>query len=98
VSLNRYNTRRDANEKDIVDELNKRGYNTWPLDQPADQLVWPKRGGQFGVMEIKDPAQPPSKRKLTLVQQDFFDESSGCPRAKVETIEEALLFAATLQA
>lgn len=89
--------RRDENEVDIVRDLKKCGFGVWRLSDPCDLLVWPKSGGQFGVIEVKNPEQPPSKRQLTDVEQRFFDATPGCPRVKVETIDEALAFAQTLK-
>lgn len=89
--------RRDANEGPILEDLLKCGFESHRLHDPSDALIWPMAGGQFGVIEIKDPSQPPSKRRLTDSEQRFFDKSQGCPRAKVETFEEALAFAQTLR-
>lgn len=41
------------------------------------------------LLEVKDPSKPPSHRKLTPAQEQFFAEWNG-QRAKVETVEQAL--------
>lgn len=41
------------------------------------------------LMEIKDPAKPPSARKLTPDEQHFFDTWKG-QVDKVETIDDVL--------
>lgn len=40
-------------------------------------------------MEVKDPKQPPSKRKLTPAQEDFRNGWKG-QYAVVQTIDDAL--------
>ena len=97
MSLNRYAARRDANEGDIIDGLRRAGFRVHQLSQPLDLLVWPKAGGRFGLIEVKDPKQIPSKRRLKPSQQTFFAESEGCPRIKAESFEQALRFAESLR-
>lgn len=89
--------RRDANEPGIVDALLRAGFCVMRLNDPCDLLVWPKAGGYFGLIEVKDPSQPKSDRRLTKPQQKFFELSEGCPRVKAETFIEALEFAYTLR-
>lgn len=97
MGLNRYAARRDANEPDIIRGLEKCGFKVHQLREPVDLLIWPKAGGRFGLVEVKDPRQIPSKRRLKPSQVEFFAESEGCPRAKVETFTEALAFAEGLR-
>lgn len=89
--------RRDANEQAICQGLNQCGYGTWRLNDPVDVLVWPKAGGRFGLLEIKDPTKPRGDRQLTALQTLFFEITEGCPRAKVESFDEALAFAQGLR-
>lgn len=89
--------RRDTNEPEICAGLEKCGYGTWRLNDPLDVLVWPLAGGNFGLIEIKDPSKPKGDRQLTGQQKLFFDVSEGCPRAKVESLTEALAFAEGLR-
>lgn len=89
--------RRDENEPDIVRDLERCGFGVHRLNDPCDLLVWPRAGGSFGIIEVKNPDQPPSKRRLTEQEQTFFDATQGCPRVKAETSEEALAFAQTLR-
>lgn len=89
--------RRDSNEASICLALDKCGFGTWRLNDPVDLIVWPKAGGRFGLIEIKDPTKPKSDRQLTGQQTLFFEISEGCPRTKVETLDEALAFAEGLR-
>jgi hypothetical protein len=89
--------KRDANEPDIVNGLTLAGFKVHRLNDPLDLLVWPKAGGRFGLIEVKDPRQAPSARKLTKAQVDFFSLTEGCPRIKAETFTQALEFAYTLR-
>ena len=88
LSLNRYDTKRDANESEIRTALHKCGVSTYPLDSPVDLLCWWRT--VFFMLEIKDGSKPPSARKLTKAQEEFFDKTRGCPRFKVESPEEAV--------
>ena len=80
----------DGNQKDIVTALRKLGYSvlhTHQLKGCFDILVGSK--GNNYAFELKDPKQPPSKRRLTPDEQKFFDSWKG-QVDKVETIEEIL--------
>ena len=88
MSLNRYDTKRDANEADICDALGKVGVQTFQLDSPVDLLCWGR--GVFFCIEVKDGSKIPSQRKLTPRQEKFFANTQGYPRFKVETVSEAL--------
>jgi hypothetical protein len=63
---NRRAMKRDANEPEIVSALRKAGAVVFPIDSPADLLIYWR--GQFIVAEVKDSAKPPSARKLTCSQ------------------------------
>ena len=52
MSLNRYATKRDAVEPDIIDAVTKAGWHCWQLDYPVDLLLW-KEGRGFVLMEVK---------------------------------------------
>lgn len=51
---------------------------------------------RVGLVEVKNPAQVPSKRVLTADQVKFWDEWSGVPMAIVEDEDGALRFARAL--
>lgn len=85
--MKRYAMRRDGNEKDIVRALEDIGCTVTRMDYQVDLLVG-YRSRNF-LIEIKDPAQVPSKRTLTPAQKEFFETWKGQVR-KVETAEEAI--------
>ncbi len=80
----------DGNQKKVVTNLKRLGVTVLHVHQLKncfDILVgW--KGKNF-AFELKDPAQPPSKRKLTEGEQEFFDTWKGQVN-KVETVEEIL--------
>lgn len=84
VSLNRYNPKRDANEKEIVDVLRGHGVTVFQLNQPCDILAGYL--GQSFTIEIKS-----LKGKLTKGQQLFADNWNGSPlyvlRTPIDAIE-----------
>lgn len=63
-------SKRDANERAILDDLNRLGvwYHQMDRDAGFDLLLGFR--GQLFVVEIKDPAQPESKRRLTQNERD----------------------------
>lgn len=68
----------DANQPKIVKELRDLGYSVKPVHQIkrfADILVG--KCGKNWIFEIKDPAKPPSARKLTEGEEEFFDDWQG---------------------
>lgn len=90
MSLARYATRRDANEPDIIAALRKIGAEVEQFDEPVDLCVgWAQR---WIWLEVKDPAKPPSERRLTDNQAKFKARCSalGLPFSVVLTIDDAL--------
>jgi hypothetical protein len=79
--------RRDANEADIVDALEAIGCTVERMDTPVDLLVG-YRALNF-LLEVKDGDKPPSRRRRTDVQRDFFKRWAGQVRI-VKTPEEAI--------
>jgi Holliday junction resolvase len=84
--------RRDRNHSDIVRALRKAGCSV--IDDMAnlgkgvpDLLA--ARAGQLALMEVKDPLQPPSKRKLTE-DEELFHATFGAPIHVVYYPEDAL--------
>jgi len=58
-------SKRDGNERQILDDLHQLGVWYRQMDRNAGfDLLLGFRGRLYAV-EIKDPAQPPSKRRLT---------------------------------
>ena len=75
MSLNRYAKRRDDNEEEIVKALESIGCTVVRLDTPVDLLVG--RGGRNILLEVKNPSLPPSSRKKTKPQEQFFAAWKG---------------------
>ena len=95
-AVNRYRKlgRRDANEGPIIDALRAFGCS---VKQTHDfDLVCGYRGKNV-ILEVKDPAKPPSARKLTEDQAQFIATWRG-QYAVVHSPEEAIreVIAATL--
>jgi hypothetical protein len=84
--------RRDANHASIREDLRKVGCRVLDLGDVGkgcpDLLVGFR--GRLVLLEIKDPAKPPSKRALTPDEEAFHTQWRGLPVVVVETIEEAV--------
>ncbi len=82
----------DANQDPIVRALRKVGATVQSLakvgDGTPDLLVGFRR--QSYLLEVKDPAQPPSKRTLRDSQEHWHAVWRGLPVSVVETPEDAL--------
>jgi hypothetical protein len=84
-------SRVDGNQAEIVRTLRAVGasvLHTHQLKNCFDILVG-YRGRTF-LMEIKDPAQPPSGRKLTPGEAEFKANWRGSPYHIVHTPDEAI--------
>lgn len=85
MSINRYNPRRDANEKEIVEYFKKRGFSVERLNTPLDLLVgYDKRNY---LVEIK------MKGKSLNENQDKFVKSWKGQFIVINSLERAALFA-----
>jgi len=83
--------RRDGNHKQLVDQLLGVGYSvldTADLGHGAPDLVVGANGINL-LLEVKNPEQPPSKRKLTPQEQDFCNDWRG-QYDVVETIDDVI--------
>ena len=81
----------DANQSEIVFALRSIGARVAPthaVGQGFPDLVVSFRGRNV-LFEVKDPSQPPSKRRLTPDQKIFHDEWDG-ELYVVETAEQAI--------
>ena len=81
----------DANQPQIVKAVRAIGGSvlyTHQLKNCFDLLIG-YRGRTF-LFEVKDPAQPPSKRQLTAGEQEFRDTWRGTPYHVVHTADEAI--------
>ena len=80
----RHAARVDENQKTIVDALRKAGAFVWIIGLPVDLLVGYK--GHTFLVEIKST----SKKRLTSLQADFFENWSGSTLARIDSPEAAL--------
>lgn len=86
--------RTDGNQKEIVAELRKRGYGVQHLHMVGkgvpDILVCSRQ--RNWLFEIKDPAQPPSKRRLTKDEEEWhlIWKHQGGQVDVIETAEQAI--------
>jgi hypothetical protein len=80
----RHAARVDENQKAIVDALRKAGAYVWIIGLPVDLLVGYK--GHTFLVEIKST----SKKRLTSLQADFFENWSGGTLARIDSPEAAL--------
>src|SRR5688572_20255894 len=81
----------DSNQQELVKQMRKIGMSVFITSGVGDgfpDVVAGIRGVNY-LFEIKDPAKPPSARKLTPDEQEFFNTWKGCVH-KVETIEDVL--------
>ena len=81
----------DENQKTIVDALRKAGAFVWIIGLPVDLLVGYK--GHTFLVEIKST----SKKRLTGLQADFFENWSGSTLARVDSPEAALRMIGTIK-
>lgn len=81
----------DSNQPQIVAALRRIGASILHLHQLKNcfDLLVGYRGRTF-LLEIKDPAQPPSKRQLTEGEAAFRDAWRGSPYHVVHTPDEAI--------
>jgi len=78
----------DGNQSSLVAELRKIGacvYPTHTVGGGFPDLVVAYCGRNY-LVEVKDPSKPPSRRRLTKEEQDFFDSWSG-PKFIVESLD-----------
>jgi len=80
----RYAARVDANQTEIVAALRKAGAYVWVIGLPVDLLVGYK--DRTFLVEVKTT----SKKRLTSLQADFFNNWSGSTLARIDSVEAAL--------
>jgi hypothetical protein len=80
----RYAARVDQNQDQIVSALRAAGAYVWIIGLPVDLLVGFK--DHTFLVEIKTD----SKKRLTKLQADFFENWSGSTLARVDSPEAAL--------
>lgn len=74
----------DANQEQIVSALRAAGAYVWIISLPIDLLVGYK--SHTFLVEIKTD----SKKRLTGLQADFFENWSGSTLARIDSPEAAL--------
>jgi hypothetical protein len=87
----RYAARVDANQEQIVSALRAAGAYVWIIGLPVDLLVGYK--GHTFLMEIKDG----SKKRLTRLQEAFFENWGGGTLCRVDGPEAALNMIRTIK-
>jgi phosphoserine phosphatase len=80
----RYAARVDANQEQVVSALRAAGAYVWIISLPVDLLVGYQ--GHTFLMEVKDG----SKKRLTKLQEDFFQNWTGSTLCRVDGPESAL--------
>ena len=80
----RYAKRVDANQDQIVSALRAAGDYVWIIGLPVDLLVGFKN--HTFLVEVKDG----SKKRLTALQDDFFQNWTGSTLARIDSPEAAL--------
>jgi Holliday junction resolvase len=86
----RLRSRRDANEKAIVEALEAVGFTIARLNEPGAPDLLATRGGRLWLIEIKDGSKSPSRQKLTPKQILWHARWREAPLYTVRSIEEAL--------
>jgi len=89
MSLNRYATKRDRSEPEIIAALENAGAEVWPLDYPVDLLV--RFRGNWYLIECKTPygkLKPKARVDKRQAAQLAFIETTRTP--VVTTPTEAL--------
>lgn len=95
MSLNRYATRRDDNEPEIIQALKAQGCSVYQLDEPLDLLVGftDNEGRRRTIlMEVKRAGGPRGGKpgQLTLDQEQFLKHWKGDIASVVHSASEAL--------
>jgi hypothetical protein len=80
----RYAARVDANQEQIVSALRGAGAYVWIIGLPVDLLVGYKN--HTFLVEIKTD----SRKRLTKLQADFFDNWCGGTLCRIDNAESAL--------
>ena len=80
----------DANQEQIVSVLRASGATVWIIGLPVDLLVGYKN--HTFLVEIKTD----SKKRLTKLQKDFFENWSGGTLCRIDNPEAALRMIQTL--
>lgn len=82
--------RSDKNEKDIIEVLQKRGFQVKKLGQPFDLLV--AKNKKWSMVEVKDPKKKGHGDEFTDAQKEFFKDWQGPDIPILRTLDDALKF------
>lgn len=82
---NRPDARRDANEPDIIEALEKEGYKCHRIGNPGDLLVWNPDSRHWIVLEVKMP-----DGRLTPKQKDYREKNPDIDIPIVTIGEQAI--------
>ena len=83
----RVNAKRDANEKDIVEVLEKRGFNVERVSAPGFPDLVVSKNGSAWFVEVKRP-----KGTFTQAQLEFRTRWQGPKPWTLRSVEDALRF------
>jgi hypothetical protein len=82
--------RRDASEPAIIEVLTQAGALVQRLSLPGCPDLLVMRHGRLWLVEIKDGAKVPSRRKLTPVQALWHHTWADAPIVILRSVEDAL--------
>ena len=85
--MKRHAARRDANEPEIVQALQRMGVQVWRHDTPMDLLCFDNCTKHFFWVEVKNPNV---QNRRTQIQNDFIAATRGGFRAVIETTDETI--------
>jgi hypothetical protein len=88
LSIKRWNARRDANSKEVIDALRAAGASVVDVGQPLDLVVG--YVGKTVLMEIKNPNSRYGRKGDNGNQKDFKATWQGGAVATVDSAEAAL--------
>ena len=87
MSINRYNAKRDASEREIVSALQQFGFSVYRLNQPVDLLVGFR--GKNHLIECKSGNKGYAKA-LNENQKKFDDEWRGDKVVTLRSAQDAI--------
>ncbi len=82
---NRPDARRDANEPEIVEALEKCGYVVHRIGNPGDLLIWNHATRHWSCLEVKVPGG-----RMTPKQKEYRQDHPDIDIPLVETPEQAV--------
>lgn len=88
MSIKRWDARRDANSKEVINALRAAGASVVDVGQPLDLVVGYAR--QTVLMEVKNPNSRYGRRGDNGNQKSFKESWQGGAVATVDSVESAL--------